>query len=257
MPADSRTLDDEGVVIPPTRADARTCSRDLAGRMRNPRQREADLRAQLAANRAGAERLEALLERTASTPCAPRCARRSTTRSGAPAPGSRSSRTARCTARDVLEARRGRPRAAAARHRRRRGARAGLRPARRTSTSGNLNCPLAGDPVRLLLRAARAHRPRRAAVRGRLPAADRDRARGLAPERAPARRGGRRERRDLVARGRPRARRLRPGLRPGHDEQPHARATTTSPTTRRSAAARARARTPTARARCTWRCRTR
>ena len=62
MPAHSRSLDDEGVVIPPTRLDEDTL-RDLAARMRNPRQREADLRAQLAANRAGAERLTALIER--------------------------------------------------------------------------------------------------------------------------------------------------------------------------------------------------
>ena len=68
MPADSRTLDDEGVVIPPTRLAAggqldRDLLDDLTGRMRNPRQREADLRAQLAANRTGAERLAALAER--------------------------------------------------------------------------------------------------------------------------------------------------------------------------------------------------
>jgi N-methylhydantoinase B len=62
MPAHSRSLDEEGVVIPPTRLDDATL-RDLAGRMRNPRQREADLRAQLAAGRAGAERVEALIER--------------------------------------------------------------------------------------------------------------------------------------------------------------------------------------------------
>src|SRR3954466_4375507 len=62
MPADSRTLDDEGVVIEPTRLDDDTL-RGLAERMRNPRQREADLRAQLAANRTGGERLAALIER--------------------------------------------------------------------------------------------------------------------------------------------------------------------------------------------------
>jgi N-methylhydantoinase B len=62
MPAHSRSLDEEGVVIPPTRHGADTI-RELAGRMRNPRQREADLRAQLAAGRAGAERVEALIER--------------------------------------------------------------------------------------------------------------------------------------------------------------------------------------------------
>jgi N-methylhydantoinase B len=62
MPAHSRSLEEEGVVIPPTRLDDATL-RELAGRMRNPRQREADLRAQLAAGRAGAERVEALIER--------------------------------------------------------------------------------------------------------------------------------------------------------------------------------------------------
>ena len=62
MPADSRSLTDEGVVVPPTRLDSGKL-RDLAGLMRNPRQREADLRAQLAAGRAGAERVGALIER--------------------------------------------------------------------------------------------------------------------------------------------------------------------------------------------------
>jgi N-methylhydantoinase B len=62
MPAGSRTLDDEGVVIEPRRLEEETL-RELAARMRNPRQREADLRAQLAANRSGAERVAALAER--------------------------------------------------------------------------------------------------------------------------------------------------------------------------------------------------
>ncbi|HEY7453348.1 MAG TPA: hydantoinase B/oxoprolinase family protein [Thermoleophilaceae bacterium] len=62
MPAFSRTLDDEGVVIPPTRLTDDVL-RELAARMRNPRQREADLRAQLAAGRAGGERVAALIER--------------------------------------------------------------------------------------------------------------------------------------------------------------------------------------------------
>ncbi len=62
MPAFSRTLQDEGVVIPPTRLTEEVLH-DLAGRMRNPRQREADLRAQLAAGRAGGERVAALIER--------------------------------------------------------------------------------------------------------------------------------------------------------------------------------------------------
>jgi N-methylhydantoinase B len=62
MPAFSRSLEDEGVVIAPTRL-TEDVLHDLAGRMRNPRQREADLRAQLAAGRAGDERVAALIER--------------------------------------------------------------------------------------------------------------------------------------------------------------------------------------------------
>ena len=62
MPAGSTTLAEEGVVIPPTRADPGTLSQ-LASRMRFPRQRLADLRAQAAANRTGALRLTELAER--------------------------------------------------------------------------------------------------------------------------------------------------------------------------------------------------
>jgi N-methylhydantoinase B len=63
MPADSRTLDDEGVVISPRPLDDAAID-ELAGRMRQPAQRRADLRAQLAANRAGARRLLELCART-------------------------------------------------------------------------------------------------------------------------------------------------------------------------------------------------
>jgi N-methylhydantoinase B len=68
MPADSRTLDEEGVVIPPTRlvAEGRLDEEllgDITGAMRNPEQRRADLRAQLAAGRTGAARVEELVER--------------------------------------------------------------------------------------------------------------------------------------------------------------------------------------------------
>jgi N-methylhydantoinase B len=62
MPADSTTLEEEGVVIEPRRLDDDAIE-ELAGRMRGPRQREADLRAQLAANRAGAARVAELVER--------------------------------------------------------------------------------------------------------------------------------------------------------------------------------------------------
>jgi N-methylhydantoinase B len=61
MPADSRSLEEEGVVIPPSRLDDELLD-ELAGRMRNPAQRRADLHAQLAANRTGAARLAGLAE---------------------------------------------------------------------------------------------------------------------------------------------------------------------------------------------------
>jgi N-methylhydantoinase B len=62
MPARSRALDEEGVVIPPTRVEGGELER-LAGQMRAPRQRLADLRAQSAANRIGERRLAELAER--------------------------------------------------------------------------------------------------------------------------------------------------------------------------------------------------
>ncbi|MGH2955837.1 MAG: hydantoinase B/oxoprolinase family protein [Solirubrobacterales bacterium] len=62
MPALSVTLDEEGVVIPPTRADDAVLT-ELAGRMRNPEQRLADLRAQRAANLTGIRRLSELAGR--------------------------------------------------------------------------------------------------------------------------------------------------------------------------------------------------
>ena len=62
MPALSKSLEEEGVVIPPTRADDAVLS-DLASQMRNPEQRLADLRAQRAANLTGSRRLRRLAER--------------------------------------------------------------------------------------------------------------------------------------------------------------------------------------------------
>ena len=62
MPAFSRTLAEEGVVIPPTRIEAETLA-GLAAQMRSPRQRLADFRAQAAANRVGELRLAGLAER--------------------------------------------------------------------------------------------------------------------------------------------------------------------------------------------------
>ena len=62
MPADSRTLSEEGVVISPQPLSDKLIER-LASRMRQPAERRADLRAQLAANRLGAARLEELASR--------------------------------------------------------------------------------------------------------------------------------------------------------------------------------------------------
>ncbi|MFL5822452.1 MAG: hydantoinase B/oxoprolinase family protein [Solirubrobacteraceae bacterium] len=59
MPADSRTLEEEGVVIPPRVLDE-SAMRELSERMRRPEQRRADLRAQVAATRVGARRLQEL-----------------------------------------------------------------------------------------------------------------------------------------------------------------------------------------------------
>ena len=62
MPADSRWLEEEGIVIPPQRIDDATIERLVAG-MRQPAERRADLRAQLAANGVGARRLAELAAR--------------------------------------------------------------------------------------------------------------------------------------------------------------------------------------------------
>ena len=72
MPSDSRSLEDEGVVISPVRLvragelDEELIA-DLVGRMRAPNQRRADLRAQLAANRSGARRVGELVSRIGAT----------------------------------------------------------------------------------------------------------------------------------------------------------------------------------------------
>ncbi|HEY2718024.1 MAG TPA: hydantoinase B/oxoprolinase family protein, partial [Solirubrobacteraceae bacterium] len=62
MPADSHKLSEEGVVISPRVLDGATID-ELVAQMRQPQQRRADLRAQLAANRVGALRLSALAAR--------------------------------------------------------------------------------------------------------------------------------------------------------------------------------------------------
>jgi N-methylhydantoinase B len=62
MPADSRRLQDEGVVIPPTLLDDAALERILA-QVRDPTERRGDLRAQHAAHRLAERRLEELCRR--------------------------------------------------------------------------------------------------------------------------------------------------------------------------------------------------
>ena len=62
LPADSRRLEEEGVVIPPTRLDDGVLD-ELVSRMRNPDERRGDLRAQLAAHRLAERRVDELCER--------------------------------------------------------------------------------------------------------------------------------------------------------------------------------------------------
>jgi N-methylhydantoinase B len=62
MPAHSRTLEEEGVVIPPTPLTEETLE-SLVARMRNPAERRGDFRAQLAANRLARERVADLCAR--------------------------------------------------------------------------------------------------------------------------------------------------------------------------------------------------
>jgi len=62
LPADSRRLDEEGVVIPPTRLDDDVLE-ELVAQMRNPDERRGDLRAQLAAHSLAERRLDELCAR--------------------------------------------------------------------------------------------------------------------------------------------------------------------------------------------------
>ena len=62
LPAGSRRLDEEGVVIPPTRLDDAVLA-SLVSRMRNPEERRGDLRAQLAAHHLATARVEELCDR--------------------------------------------------------------------------------------------------------------------------------------------------------------------------------------------------
>ncbi|PZS06976.1 MAG: 5-oxoprolinase [Solirubrobacterales bacterium] len=106
MPADSRTLADEGVVIEPRVLDDDAIA-ELSAQMRQPDQRRADLRAQLAAGRIGARRTGELRTRAGRETLSAAFAevldyaeRRTRACLSSVADGTR-------TARDVLEAREG------------------------------------------------------------------------------------------------------------------------------------------------------
>ena len=221
MPADSRTLEDEGVVIEPQVLDEDAIA-SLSEQMRQPEQRRADLRAQLAAGRVGSRRLAELHERVGAEHLAEAfeevldyAERRTRACLQELDDGTRS-------ARDVLEAREG-----------------DLEIVLEATVDGdeltldftgtadqhegNLNCPMAVTrsacyfAIRVLTDpdippSAGAYRP----VEG-------GRSRGLPAERALARRRGRRERRDLVTDRRRRSQSVRPRARTGDDEQRHDR----------------------------------
>ena len=141
MPADSTTLDEEGVVIAPRVLDEAAID-ELVAQMRQPDQRRADLRAQLAANRIGAQRLVELAERLGAGRAARGDRRRPRLRRAAHARLHRGA--ARRPARGARRARGDRGRHRAAPRRDRRGRPPGPRLRRqRAQHGGNLNCPLA------------------------------------------------------------------------------------------------------------------
>ena len=180
--------------------------------MRNPRQREADLRAQLAAGRAGAERVAALVERYGLDTLRAGLRRDARLRRAPhPRPDRRARGRRRARRRDVLEAADGDLELRAARDRARATSSSSTSSGSAAQHDGNLNCPLAVTLSACYFALRVLTDPDVPALRGRLPAAHGARARGLAPERAPAGRGGRRQRGDLLARGRPGAGRVRPG----------------------------------------------
>ena len=199
--------------------------------MRFPAQRLADLRAQRAANRVGAERLTELARAPRPRPAAGRDG------------GDPRLRRAPHPRRDRRPPRRHPPGRGRARGRRRRPRPRHRAPGRgddlrrvpdarlrrhRPAGRGQPQLPALGDQVRRLLRGPGADRPRRAAVGRRLPPDRGPGARGLPAERPPPGGGRGRQRRDLEpGRGprdqRPRRRPRGPRPGTGDDEQPHPR----------------------------------
>jgi N-methylhydantoinase B len=199
MPADSRTLADEGVVIEPQPLDEPAVER-LAAQMRQPAQRRADLRAQLAANRTGARRLIELRERLGADGLAAAmeetvayAERRMRACLAALPEGPRE-------ARDRLEATDGdlelRLTATVAGDELRAGLHRLGGAARRQP-----QLPARRHALGLLVRRARAHGPRHPARRRRDAAGDRPRARGQPAQRPPPGRRGGRQRRETLGGG--------------------------------------------------------
>ena len=140
LPPGSRTLDEEGVIIPPTRLDESTLE-SLVSRMRNPDERRGDLRAQLAGNRIAERRVAELCARRGLNRVTLRWTSSSPTRNGSSARRFGSCRTDASRAPSARDA--DRP----ARHpcRRDRRGRRDRHRLRGTAPQyeGNLNCPLA------------------------------------------------------------------------------------------------------------------
>ena len=202
MPADSRVLSEEGVVIPPTRLDDRTLDA-LVAQMRNPDERRGDLRAQLGAQRLACARIAELCARQGRDRSYGGDGRaRRVLRAPSSAPGSRRCRTGATRPTELLETADGRARAACRRHGRRRRARDRLRrhgPAVRRQSQ----LPARSHASRPAVRRPLPDRPRRAGLGRGARTGDRPRAGGLPRERADARRPSRPERRDLEPDRRP------------------------------------------------------
>ena len=222
LPPASRTLDEEGVVIPPTRLDDATLE-SLVSRMRNPDERRGDLRAQLAAHRLAEARVVGPL-RSARTRArrrgdgrAPRVlrARRACSHSRAPGRPLRGRRPPRDTRRTARHPRGG--------HRRRRRDRDRLR-RNRPAVRRKPQLPTRRHALGLLLRRALPDGAGPPRLGRRLHSGLGARAGGLARQRTVARSGRGREHGDVEPHHRRRVRRVlegdsRAGAGAGDDEQ--------------------------------------
>ena len=254
MPAGSRTLADEGVVIPPTRLDDDVLA-ELVAQMRNPEERRGDFRAQLAAHGLAERRVAELCERRGRDRIVAAMdelfdySERVVRAAIARLPDGRFEGAGRA------RGARGRPRHPRRGHDRGRRDRVRLR-GHRAAARRQPQLPALGHALGLLLRRPLPDRARPALVGRRLRARDR---RALPPARSSTRvaGGGRgRERRDLVPDRRLALRRARggdarSGAGPGDDEQPHLRERALHLLRDDSAAAREPARTRTAPRQCT------